>query len=181
MLIENLVANWLAMFMYEFQRDTQCSTHLYRLVRALGHYLDMAPCDAVAGRALHSLSEERLLVDSELAGAGYQVVYVNVMLGGGVVCPSGQQRVFVVPLVDLDTVEQAKEKCVDVMVRHGGFAGLKPSARDVELELCLIIIPNDQAGAAVATSTTTLIALKDTEEELLLHQNGYELFFMLES
>lgn len=165
--VECLISNWISMFMYDFQRDTQCSTHLYRLVRVIGHYLDSAPCDAVQGVALNSLNEDKLLWDLNVQ---YQMLYVNFVMN------QGGKGLFVVPLVDLDTVEQAKEKCIEVVNRQGGFSALgqKPTTRDIDLELCLIIIPNDQAQTPANTSST-LITLKDTEEELI-NQNGYGCF-----
>lgn len=174
MLVESLIVNWLAMFMFDFQRDTQCATHLYRLVRALGHYVHAGPVDAVQQKALNSLSEERLLLalaaDTTLT---YQTLYVNVVLNGA----TATKGLFVVPLVDLDTVEQAKDKCLDVVARHGGFgSGPRPSSRDVDLELCLIIIPSESAAQAphqqATANTSTMITLRDTEDELFMHQNN---------
>lgn len=178
--IECLVSSWLAMYMFEFLRDTQCSTHLYRLVRALGHYIDSAPVDAVQNKALNSLSESSLLFMPSLDSLPYQTLYVNVLLAtsGGMnatMATNANKNLYVVPLVDLDTVEQAKRKCLDVIARHGGFltAASRPDVRDVDLELCLIIIPSEQQQESANTST--MITLRDTEDELLIHHsNGYE-------
>lgn len=171
--------------MFEFLRDTQCSTHLYRLVRSLAHYIDSAPVDAVQNKALNSLSESSLLLMPSLDSLSYHTLYVNVLLAssGGATMTAAtmtttNKNLYVVPLVDLDTVEQAKRKCLDVIARHGGFlaAASRPDVRDVDLELCLIIIPSEQQHDSANAST--MITLRDTEDELLLmhHQNGYENF-----
>ena len=76
-LAECLLSNWLAMFMYDFQRDTQSAAHLYRLVRAIKAFADMGPCDQQTQRAAHTLSEELLL--PEAVCASFQTIYVNVV------------------------------------------------------------------------------------------------------
>jgi hypothetical protein len=159
-LIEPLLTNWLAMFMYDFQRDTQSATHLYRLVKVIKFFLDMGPCDQQTQHATNTLSEEVLLKEPCL----FQTIYVNVVNQ----CSSqttttttnnNQTNVQICPLLDCDTVQQAKEKIINFLFK----TQLKPNYRDVDLELCLILIQNDQKEQ----QQTTIITLKETEDELI--------------
>ena len=173
-LVEPLLTNWIGMFMHDFQKDTQCATHLYRLTKAIKFYLDMAPCDQQTQQGVHSLSEEKLLKEP----VHFATIYVNVVnqchmnTPNGTNCQSGNP-VQICRVLDLDTVQQAKEKILDYLYKHS--SALKPASAHVDLELCLILLNN--ASLDVGTlggntlnkqqTTTTLVALKETEEELI--------------
>ena len=170
-LAEPLLANWLAMFMHDFQKDTQCATHLYRLVKVIKFYLEMGPCDQQTQQATHSLSEERLLKEA----LQYQTIYINVVnqcVTSGNSAASPNTSVQICRLIDLDTVQQAKEKILDYLYKAN--VTMKPAASQVDLELCLILLNNSvdmQTGNSLGKQqqqhTTTLITLKETEEELI--------------
>jgi len=169
-LIEPLLANWLAMFMHDFHKDTQCGAHLFRLVKAVKYYLDMAPCDQQTHQSPHSLSEHSLLGEP----VHFTVVYVNVV-NQCQATPGGQATsVQVCRVLDMDTVAQAKEKILEYLYRAN--MALKPSSGLVDLELCLILLNSNNNSMEATTlnslskqqqHTTTLITLKETEEELI--------------
>lgn len=169
-LIEPLLTNWISMFMYDFQRDTQCAMHLYRLVKSIKFYLDMGPCDQVKQLALNSLNEDKLLTD---LGVHYQIIYANIVINQCLLSNPSNKSLYVCPLCDCDTILQAKEKILDYIFKPTNLAQFnlssKPTLRDIDLELCLILIPSDQS-----TQQTTLITLKETKDELIGSDTGTE-------
>jgi hypothetical protein len=161
-LIEPLLTNWLAMFMYDFQRDTQSATHLFRLVKVIKFFLDMGPCDQQTHHAANTLSEDALLKETCL----FQTVYVNVVNQCAKVVngsSNNQTHVQICPLLDCDTIQQAKEKIINFLFKTSP----KPNHRDVDLELCLILIQNDQQNEQQQQQQTTIITLRETEDELI--------------
>ena len=144
--------------MYDFQRDTQSATHLYRLVKVIKFYTDMGPCDQQTQQAAHTLSEERLLKEH----VTYQAIYVNVVNQCQILSPPSQTSVQICPLLDCDTVQQAKEKIVSFIFK----GAIRPAVRDVELELCLLVLQNEEQ-LQQQQQQTTVITLRDTEDELI--------------
>jgi plexin B len=108
-LIEPLLTNWISMFMFDFQKDTQCATHLYRLVKVIKFYLDMGPCDEQTQQATNTLNEERLLKEF----IQFQPVYVNIVNKLTAATISNTTTVQICRLLDCDTINQAKEKILD--------------------------------------------------------------------
>lgn len=170
-IIEPLLTNWLAIFMHDFQKDTQCATHLFRLSKAMKFYLDMAPCDQQTQQACHSLSEDKLLREP----VQFSVIYVNVVNQCHPQTNNHNQAnsVQICRVLDMDTVQQAKEKILEHLYKNN--SSLKPASLNVDLELCLILLNsnNNSIDANTLNSlskqqhTTTLITLKETEEELI--------------
>jgi plexin A len=156
-LVEPLLTNWLGMFMYDFQRDTQSATHLYRLVKSVKFYLEMGPCDQQTQQAQNTLSEHVLLKET----LSYQTIYINIV-NQCVSQQSSTTSVQICPLLDCDTVQQAKEKILNFLFKQQQILN-KPKPCDVDLELCLILIQNDQ----IDQEQSTIITLKETEDELL--------------
>ena len=180
-LIEPLVNNFISMFMYDYQRDSQTALHLYRLVKSVQSYIEMAPCDQVKQLSVHSLNEDTLLSDTQLLGP-YSTIYVNVMLNTNLLSSGANgKNLFLVPLIDTDTVQQAKQKIIHCVFKRANMnmfsIGCLPSVNDIDLELCLVLIqPTNectisQTNGQTAT-TTTLITLKDTEDELVAVTNN---------
>lgn len=174
-IVEPLLTNWIGMFMHDFQKDTQCATHLYRLSKAVKFYLDMAPCDQQTQQGVHSLSEEKLLKDQ----VQFATIYVNVVNQCHMNNPTGTNSnqsanpVQICRVLDMDTVQQAKEKILDYLYKHS--SALRPASAQVDLELCLILLNNASMDAGTLNgntlnkqqTTTTLVTLKETEEELI--------------
>jgi len=162
-LIEPLLTNWLSMFMYDFQKDTQCATHLYRLVKVIKFYLDMGPCDEQTHQAANTLNEERLLNEP----VPFQTIYVNVVNKCHVSSLS-TATVQICRLLDCDTINQTKEKIIDHLYKSN--RSLAPTIKDVDLELCLLILNQDPQQQQ--KHTTTVIILRETEEELIAGNNS---------
>jgi hypothetical protein len=159
-LIEPLLTNWISMFMFDFQKDTQCATHLYRLVKVIKFYLDMGPCDEQTQQATNTLNEERLLKEF----IQFQPVYVNIVNKlTATTISNTTTTVQICRLLDCDTLNQAKEKILDHLFKKNRT--LAPAINNIDLELCLLIVNQDQQ------QQTTVITLKDTEEELLMATN----------
>lgn len=167
-LIEPLLSNWISMFMYDFQRDTQCSMHLYRLVKSIKSYTDMGPCDQVKQLAFNSLNEERLLNDSSMH---FQIIYVNIVINQCLLSNPSNKSLYICPLIDCDSIHQAKEKIIDYIFKSSNLSQFnlnsRPTVKDIDLELCLILIPNEQSTNQAQNQQTTLITLKETEDELI--------------
>ena len=174
---ELMLANWLAMFMHDTAASPHIAACLYRLNRAVKHYVcDMGACDQQAQRAAHSLAATHVLDDEQLAsvvssGAVTTTIYVNVVVLSA--------RVHVCRLVACDTIAQAKQKIVDAVYSSCHYtASTRPHVRQVELELCLLLLNNNnnnnnnnnqqqQQADNKHEATTTTVLLKETEDELM--------------
>ncbi len=168
-LVEQLLTNWLTIFMYNFQRDTQCSLELYRLVNCIKYYLSMAPIDQIKQQACNSLNQSTLLNYNEQ----YQTLYVNLIVN------NNNKNFYTIPFIDCDTIAQAKEKCIEFIFKSNLNLSqfnlvYKPKVNDVDIELCLILIKNEAAQGesgeqkmGTLQQQTTFIELKETEEEIL--------------
>ena len=77
-LVEPLLNNFIALFMYDYQRDSQTAVHLYRLIKSIKSFNQMGPCDQIKGLSLNSLNEDTLL-DEKLIN-GFDLIYVNIVL-----------------------------------------------------------------------------------------------------
>ena len=155
-LVEFLLSNWITMFMYDFHKDTQCGAHFYRLVKVIKFYLEMGPCDQANQLAAHSLNEERLLKETVPS----QALYLSV------VNQSSTGQVHVCRVLDCDTIHQAKEKIIDALFKANPA---KPSPKEVDLDLCVLLItPNSNEQV----NPTTVITLKETEDELTNNNNN---------
>ena len=168
-----LVANWISLFMYAFQRDTQCSLELYRLVQCLKFYLHMAPCDQTRHLALNTLNEHTYLDPGELLPTHqhFQTLYVNLLVN------NDSKTLLTVSLLDCDTIHQAKQKCLEAVFKSNlNLAQFnlvyRPSLVQCDLELCLVLIKNDETSAAASQQTTTFVSLKETEDELMINNNN---------
>ncbi|CAF0765273.1 unnamed protein product [Brachionus calyciflorus] len=164
-LIEPLINNFIAMFMYDYQRDSQSALHLYRLVKSIKSFLNMGPCDQIKNSALNSLNEDTLLNDKLIVG--YQLIYVNVVLNPNILSSPNNKNLYIVPLIDSDTIQQSKNKIIDFVFKKSNMNQFNliqvPNCGDIDLELCLILIPNTDS----TQQQTTLITLKETEDELI--------------
>jgi hypothetical protein len=171
---ELLLTNWISIFMYTFQRDTQCSLELYRLVQCIKFYLQMAPCDQPGQLALNTLNEDSYLNPCDLLPAHqqFQTIYINLIVN------NNSKALFTVALLDCDTIYQAKEKCMDCVFKSNlnltQFNLIyKPSLGQCELELCLVLIKNDESlQNQQQQQQTTFVALKETEDELMVSNVG---------
>lgn len=174
---EMLLTNWLSIFMYTFQRDTQCSIELFRLVQCIRYYLQMGPCDQCQNKAVNTINERSYLSGAGMTGSScdsilvwpYQTLYVNLIVNGNT------KALFTnVALNDCDSVPQAKEKCLDWVFKSNlnlsqFGVSCKPSLAECDLELCLVLIKNDTDNSLSTQQpqqTTTFVALKETEDEL---------------
>lgn len=75
-------------------------------------------------------------------------------------------------VLDMDTIAQAKDKILEYLYKVN--SNLRPSSVHVDLELCLILlnsqnnsIDTNTLGSQANQHSTTLITLKETEEELI--------------
>ena len=178
-LIEKLLTNWISMFMFEFNNTTQTSTNLYRLIKVIKYYLDMGPIDQLTQMASNSLNDEFLLEDEY----NYQTIYINV-LNRCIISSDTQSNINfqVCRLLDCDTIQQAKEKIIESIYSKpiinqlngcGNLLMTRPNSRDVDLELCLLLIQNDIDPNTQQKQQTTTIVLKETEDELIGSSNDY--------
>ncbi|CAC5406679.1 PLXNA [Mytilus coruscus] len=119
--VENLLANWLALCMYTKLEESTGSS-LYLLYQAIKFQVVKGPVDAVTGDARYSLSEDRLLrTENRLEPV---TIMLNVEYEG---------KKYKCRCLDCDTITQAKDKMLDVIYRNIPYS-TRPAAEDLDLD-----------------------------------------------
>eukprot|EP00118_Oscarella_pearsei_P018948 m.198046 g.198046 ORF g.198046 m.198046 type:complete len:1425 (+) comp39553_c0_seq5:339-4613(+) len=118
---EKLLTNWLSVCLHQYLEEVAGSP-LYTLYLAVKSQIDKGPVDAITGESRYALSEEKLLRQ--------QIDFKEISCS--ILTPGQQQNAVKVRLLDVDTVSQAKEKCLDVVYKTTGVSS-RPALHEVDL------------------------------------------------
>ncbi|XP_067880340.1 LOW QUALITY PROTEIN: plexin-B1-like [Heterodontus francisci] len=121
--VEKLLTNWISLCLYTFLKES-AGEPLYTLVRAIKHQVDKGPVDEKTGKAKYTLNDNRLLLED----VQYKPLTLNVLMKNGADAPA-----IPVKVLDVDTVNQAKEKVLD-QIHKGMPFSQRPRADTVDLE-----------------------------------------------
>eukprot|EP00794_Sanderia_malayensis_P007554 gene7554-8391_t len=102
---EKLLTNWLSYTLYEFLQQ-RVGDPLFKLFSAIVSLLEKEPVDVIACEARNSLSEDRLLRQK----VNFKTITAHVEYDG--------DDNIAVQLLNCDSVNQAKEKILNVIYRH---------------------------------------------------------------
>ncbi|VDO98083.1 unnamed protein product [Soboliphyme baturini] len=125
--VEKMLANWIALCLYDYVQQGAAGGSLFLLYTALKHQVEKGPVDECTANARYSLSEDRLLKE--------QIDYEPLMLRVIPPCAETHNAEGMVScrVLSCDSINEVKSKVLDCLYRNTPFRS-RPVLRDVDLE-----------------------------------------------
>uniref|UniRef100_A0A8C4S2J4 Plexin C1 n=1 Tax=Erpetoichthys calabaricus TaxID=27687 RepID=A0A8C4S2J4_ERPCA len=150
--VEKLLTNWMSICLYGFLRES-VGEPLFLLVSALSQRISKGPVDAITEKALYTLNEDWLLWQAQ--------DFINLKLNVTFPASPGTEDITLdVNVLDCDTIEQGKEKILQIFkMKFGYFQQFQAKHIDIEYDnngIYLRLQEIDQSSKALDNGTTVL-------------------------
>ncbi|PIK38090.1 putative plexin-B-like [Apostichopus japonicus] len=109
--LDKLISNWVTLFLYKYFK-ANAATPLYQLYHAIRYVCQKGPIDAVTGKSQFSINDQRML-ETQIYFTEFNVDLIANSVTGEKIS---------LPVLDVNTITQIKEKIVSVLYKDVPFS-----------------------------------------------------------